>query len=211
MKRNIVFLFVTAVSLMLGLAACNESAPKIAVIDAEKIYQDSALAKQGMAHVEGLSRQFNERIAEMRDEVVASPDDEALGLKLQEELMGLQQKFEEEQTVTAEKLNKLLEDVVEEYRQKNGLEVILPKQLVLAVRPGADITAEVTKLFDSKNVEFGSAPAAAPAAAPATESGVAAPAQPSAGASADAPAPDSEQNPAPGVAPEAAPGTEQGK
>lgn len=207
MKRNIIFLFVMAVSLMLGLAACNESAPKIAVIDAEKIYQDSALAKQGMAHVEGLSRQFNERIAEMRDEVMASPDDEALGLKLQEELMGLQQKFEEEQTVTAEKLNKLLEDVVEEYRQKNGLEAILPKQLVLAVRPGADITAEVTKLFDSKNVEFGSAPAAAPAAASATESGVAAPAQPPA----DAPAPDSEQNPAPGAAPEAAPGTEQGK
>lgn len=187
MQRNILMILALCLTVF-ALVGCNEksSGPAVAVVDAEKVFQESQLAQKGMAYLEELSAKFNERLAEMQAAVSADPNNEEQSKKFQAELVSLQGDFEVKQMDAATKLNKLFDEVVEEYRAKNDIALIVPAQVVITAREGVDITAEVIKLLDSKSLDYGPAdisrlkgemPKAGEAAAPADAPAAPAPAQ----------------------------------
>lgn len=158
MKRSILIVLTLCLAAF-ALAGCNEksSGPAVAVVDAEKVFQESQLAQKGMAYLEELSAKFNERLAEMQTAMSADPDNEEQSKSFQAELVSLQADFEVKQMEAATKLNKLFDEVVEEYRAKNDIALIVPAQIVIAARAGVDVTAEVVKLLDSKALDYGPA------------------------------------------------------
>lgn len=156
MTRNILILSVLC--LALGLGGCDQKKdyPRIGVVDAEKVFQGSKLAQNGMAYVEGVSKKFNERLMKMQEAAAADPENQELMQQFQAELMSLQGDFEARQAEAANKMNRLFEAVVAEYRENNNLEVIIPAQMALSSRPGSDVTEAIISLLDSKTLDFGS-------------------------------------------------------
>lgn len=161
MKRNI--FIVSLLALSLALFACNEqkepAAPaptplKIAVVDAEQVFQRSKLASDGMIFIEEQSQILNQRLFEMQKQVEADPENQELSATLQAELSMLQQQFELDQVEAAEKINAIFNEVVEEYRKSNDLEAVLPVQIVISYRPGADITNLIVERMDKKTIDF---------------------------------------------------------
>lgn len=157
MLRNILIVSVFCFVTLFGLVACNkDDSPRVAMVNAEKVYQNSKLAQEGMKYVETLSEKFQARLEQMQQAVQAEPENQELASAFQAELMGLQGDFEARQVEAGNKLNKLFEEVIEEYRAQNKLEVILPSQVVLSSRAGADVTDAIIQLLDSKNIDYGS-------------------------------------------------------
>lgn len=197
MTRNILALSILCLSLFIGLGGCNQKddAPRVGVVDTEKVFQNSKLAQQGMAYIEGVSKQFSERLDKMQEEVSADPENQELMKQMQAELMRLQGDFEARQVEIGNKINKLFEDVLAEYREKNNLDVILPVQTVLSSRPGVDVTDAIVTLLDSKTIDFGALDAA-------FDKGMAPPAAAGEPAPEAAPAPAGESAPQAASAPE---------
>lgn len=201
MMRNIFMISTLCLALALGLGGCNQKddSPRVAVVDAEKVFQTSQLAKKGMEYIEGVSSKFNERILKMQEAAQADPDNQEMMQEFQAELMSLQGDFEARQTEAANKINRLFEEVVAEYRTKNNLDMIVYSQAVISSSASVDATDGIISLLDSKQLDFGSADAPignTPPPAPAGETGAAEPAA----------APTGDAAPAPGAAaPEAAP------
>jgi Skp family chaperone for outer membrane proteins len=93
------------------------------------------------------------------------------------------------QQVQIAKFRAELKPIIQEAAAKHGLSVVIPKNdgLLLAVQPGADITDEVIKAYQSRKPVAAAAPAAAaPAAAPAAPATAQAPARPARAAAKDA-------------------------
>lgn len=156
MKRNIVLIFVFCLVLVMGGAGCEQkdSSPRIAVVDTEKVFKNSKNAKEAMAYIEALNNDFTKRIGEMQAGLSADQDNTELLTTLQSEFMGLQSEFERVQTETADKLNKQFEAAIEEYREKNKIEVVLPVQMVISSKSEADITDAVIAIMDAKPVDL---------------------------------------------------------
>ncbi|MDR2892078.1 MAG: OmpH family outer membrane protein [Deltaproteobacteria bacterium] len=152
------------------LFGCNEDKqkPLAGIVDAEAVFQKSTLAAAGMKHIDALNTEMQAKLAQMQSQLQAAPEDAELEGKLQSDLFALQTRMDQGQRQIAEKINAVFDQAVEECRVAQGLEVILPKQLVMASRPEADITEAVVAAMDKSTVDFSdikleeSAPAAAP-------------------------------------------------
>ncbi|MDL2307364.1 OmpH family outer membrane protein [Desulfovibrio sp. OttesenSCG-928-C06] len=145
-----------ALTATLGLSACNSDAPadKIAMVDAEAVFQKSKLAAAGMKHIESMNAQLQERLGKMQEELLADSNNAELEQRLQSELFALQASMDESQRAVAEQINGIFDKAVEDCRKTSKLEVILPKQLVMAAREGADVTDKVVELMDKQTVDF---------------------------------------------------------
>lgn len=151
-----------------ALGGCNgEKKDSLAVVDAEMVFQQSKLAAAGMQHLEALTSDMQDRLVKMQDQLGAAPEDKALEQRLQSELFALQGNMDRAQRAVAERVNKLFDDAVEECRKNQGLEIVLPKQLAMAVNPDADITEKVVAVMDKITVDFSDITLDAPKAAPA--------------------------------------------
>lgn len=152
MKKQLLVVLALA---LLALGGCNgEKKDSLAVVDAEVVFQDSKLASAGMQHLEALTSDMQDRLVKMQEQLGAAPEDKALEQRLQSELFALQGNMDRAQRAVAERVNKLFDDAVEECRKSQGLEIVLPKQLAMAVNPDADITAKVVEIMDKSTVDF---------------------------------------------------------
>jgi Skp family chaperone for outer membrane proteins len=155
MSRKKVFLHIPLVLLLLGtLAACDQNRRNTAVIDAEQIYQKSKMAGEGMKHLETLTGQIQNTLLQMQEQLKAAPEDKELEQRLQTEIFALQGNLDKAQREVAERVNKHFDETVEAYRKQQNLDLVLPRQLVMAVRPEVDITQKIIELMDAKSVDF---------------------------------------------------------
>lgn len=137
MKRRPLIVFALCIALAAGLAACNDNTPsaKVAVVDANKVFEKSGLAQEGMAYVQEIETKFTARIAEMQELVAANPENQEILQAFQVELMELERIYSERQMEVGDKLNKIFEEVLDEYIKAHGLDVILPAQSVMRNSP----------------------------------------------------------------------------
>ncbi|MDR2825859.1 MAG: OmpH family outer membrane protein, partial [Deltaproteobacteria bacterium] len=124
------------------------------MVDAEQIYQKSNLASAGMKHLETLTEQLQTTLMQMQEQIKAAPEDKELEQRLQTQLFSMQGTMDTAQRAVAERVNKHFEEAVETYRKQQNLELVLPKQLVIAVRPDADITQKVIDIMNTKTADF---------------------------------------------------------
>jgi Skp family chaperone for outer membrane proteins len=143
-----------ALSLLCMLAACDQDKKTAAVVDAEQVYKKSKLAEAGMKHLETLAGQMQNSILQMQEQLKAAPEDKELEQRMQARLFALQAELDKAQREVAERVNKQFDETVEAYRKQQNFEFVLPRQLVMALRPEADITQKIIDLMDAKTADF---------------------------------------------------------
>jgi Skp family chaperone for outer membrane proteins len=152
-SKNVVNIILVSLLLCL-LAACDQDKKTAAVIDAEQVYKKSKLAEAGMKHLETLAGQMQAGLQEMQEQLKAAPEDKELEQRMQTRIFALQAELDKAQREVAERVNKQFDETVEAYRKQQNFEFVLPRQLVMAVRPEADITQKIIDIMDTKIVDF---------------------------------------------------------
>ena len=74
--------------------------------------------------------------------------------KLQKIFGELQQRYNAEQQMVLTRLNTMATETVDEYRKQHNLEVIIRSDQAFSYDPAIDITEEIIKLMDTKQISF---------------------------------------------------------
>ncbi len=152
---------------VMGLAACNQDKgkPRVAVVDADKVLSECQAGKKGMDALRAMSEEISAKLKTMEAEMGENGD------KSQEKMQAFQQalgqarnEINREQMRLMGLLQKGFDEAVEEYRAKNGLDVILLREQALAVAPEADASKAIIAALDAKNIDISKPAEAAPEA-----------------------------------------------
>lgn len=142
-----------AAVLVVSLAGCK-SEGGVAVVDAARLYQESASGKAGIEHLQKLEATMQERLMKAQEELEKAPKDDALRAKFQAEFMGYQQLVQAEQQKVVETIHNQMKDALEKARKKGGYGAVLASESVLASDPKVDITDAVLKNMDGAPLTF---------------------------------------------------------
>ena len=163
MKR-IFAIFTCAMITMLLLVGCKqESGPTIGVVDMERAYQSNKATASIMKYLEAkqapLAVQVNAALEAMKK------DQNEETVKAYNQVMSsAQATMQMEQQRLVPILNEAFNKVLEEYRAKKGLTVILNKQMAPAVAESADVTDDIIAAMDLVELNLEPAAPEAPAA-----------------------------------------------
>jgi outer membrane protein len=173
MKKVIVTLAAVLV-LAVALAGCQKKGtPTVAVLDPNKVFTTCEPCVQGGDYLRGLGQSLQQELAGMQGALQGAEGgggEEAVA-KFQARYQEIQQQMIGEQTRIAEKLDKAFQKVMEDYRVKNGVAVILNKENVLSFDGTVDATEAVIAALNATaiDLEIPAAPAAGEPAAPAQD------------------------------------------
>ncbi len=145
--------------LILGLLTTNcYATPKLAIVDSEVVYTQSTLIQNGKDYLQSLSSKFEVELAELQKKVDTGSEEEkkAAQEELQKKLGEVQKQFNEAQQNVAEIITEAFNRAVEACRAKNGYDMILVKNAVLASGANLDVTAKALEELNSmaSSVDF---------------------------------------------------------
>ncbi|MGJ3523596.1 OmpH family outer membrane protein [Nitratidesulfovibrio sp. D1] len=162
MKRYALVLL--ALAAIVALAGCNQ--PKsggIAVVNTARVYQESEAGKAGVKHLETLHEEMQNQLNQMQESLQQDQSDDNKR-KFQEAFADYQKRMGAEQQQVISVLNENLQKVLDTYREKNGLDVIVGNDNVLSAGPSADVTGNIVAELNKLNITFKRMEAEAPAA-----------------------------------------------
>ena len=168
--------------LMTALVGCELTAPagpKIGVVDPGIIFQDSAPGKAGVAYLEGISKKMQDEFVALQEEVQETQSQEAQ-MKLQMLASEFQQRITAEQQQVINTLQDEFKKVLEDYRVKNNLEIILAKDQVLAFDNTVNVTEPILAAMNALTIDYAALAEEKAAAEAAETPDAAAPAAPQA-------------------------------
>lgn len=152
---------------VMGLAACNQDKgkPRVAVVDADKVLSECDAGKKGMEALRAMSEEMSAKLKDLEAGMGEDPAKAPEKMEaFQQALAQARNDINREQMRLMGLLQKGFEESVEGYRAKNGLDVVLLKEQVLAVAPDADATPAIIAAMDAKKIDLSKPAEAAPAA-----------------------------------------------
>lgn len=157
--------------------AAGTGTPKVALIDQNKVFMQSSAGAKGMQMLQDLSKKLQDELKAMQGEgQPGDPSSPGAGAKdekeqqaFQEKLAGFQATMGEEQQRIVNLLTENFNQVLEEYRAKHGIAVVLPLEVAVAFEKSADITEAIVAAMNARNISIDPVLPATPAvpAAPA--------------------------------------------
>ena len=156
--------------LALGLAPAHAEGLKIGYVDMKSAVENTSDHQQGMKKLQALQDQKIKELTVLREQIAAAEKEllsqsmamapDRLAMK-QQELQDMQKRFQRQQQDAQEEVavekNRLemsigtkFQKVMQDFGKKNGYDIIMPKPVFLYVDPKHDVTAEITKLLDTK-------------------------------------------------------------
>lgn len=144
----------------LALVGCNQemksdSSPKVAVVDPAKVFQDSQPGKDGMAYLEKVSAEVQQKFKDLQKEAAESKGQDPASVNdLQAQVAKIQERVSAEQQMVVTKLNDLFQKVLEQYRKENGVALVIPAEQALSFDESADATAAIVAIMNKENVTF---------------------------------------------------------
>ncbi|MDR2054728.1 MAG: OmpH family outer membrane protein [Desulfovibrio sp.] len=130
------------------------SAPKLAVVDMQRIMRDSEPARTGVKFLEDLHAGMQEKIQAIEARLEKNPQDEDAQKELQSVYMTSQQRMQAEQQNVVTLLYDAIQRVMNAYREQNGYELILNAEVVAAFSPALDVTTAVIAEVNKQKIEF---------------------------------------------------------
>lgn len=154
------------VFLMAGaLAACDEAqAPKIGVVDMNRLMQQSAPGKAGLKQIEAQQADLQAKLDALQDRLEANPNDNAAKQELQQTFASAQQQIQAEGQNIVAQLFDAIQKTLDNYRERNGYVVLIRAEALDSYAPALDVTNAVMAEVDKLKLEF--KPAALPEGAP---------------------------------------------
>lgn len=144
----------------LALVGCNQemksdSSPKVAVVDPAKVFQDCKPGKDGMAYLEKVSAEVQQKFKELQKAAAESQGQDVTSVNdLQAQVAKIQERVSAEQQMVVTKLNDLFQKVLEQYRKENGVALVIPAEQALSFDESADATAAIVAIMDKESVTF---------------------------------------------------------
>lgn len=170
MKRTIPALLL-ALFAMVALTACNQpAAPKakggIALVDPGQVFEQSAPGKAAMEYLKETGASMEAEIKAAQEALQKEENDENKAA-FQSAVAKYQSTMGSEQQRVVKLLNGRFNEVLETYRDANGLDAILPKELALTAGPGVDATEAIIAEMDKLTIDYTATEAEKAATAPA--------------------------------------------
>lgn len=162
------YLAMSLVLLMSGtLMACNETAgqsaqPRIAAVDVARVMRDSVPGKEGVKFIENQQKELQAKLDDLQAKLEKNPEDQASLQELQRVYAQAQQSMQTEGQNVANLIYDVVQRTLDEYRVKNGYQIILGIEAIASFDPKMDITSAVLAEVDKKKIDF--KPVAQPAA-----------------------------------------------
>ena len=174
----------------LAFAVCQQTEPgkpAVAVVDMSRLLTESEPGKAGMAFLEGLQSDMQNKLNAIQERLEKNDKDEEAQRELQMSYMTFQTRMGKEQQNVAGQLYDMLQKVLGEYRQAHGYQVIINREVVASFDAKVDVTDAILAEVNKQKITFipleqdDAAPAAEQSAspekdAPAAEKPAAAPA-----------------------------------
>ncbi len=166
------------------VTACKptEEVPQVAtmkmkVVDIARIFRESDPGKSGVDFLNTVQAQIQTELAALQAKVQADPENMEVQQEIQIVYNQLQQRMNAEQQNVMNIVNDLLQRTLDEYRNKNKLELIVSSEVTLSYDKSLDITSEVIAEMNKHKVEYKSVAPTPKAADPAPATDPATPAE----------------------------------
>ncbi len=169
------FLYAIILLSLVILVSTTSAQCRSAVVDIEKILIQSNAAHLGREHVKAAQASLENGYAALAKELSHLPEQQKQK-EMQEAARTLNQQLELEKAAVNQVITRMMMEEIRSFRIQNKLELVLPKQVILDVDAGIDITNQIIKAMNAKKPTFGklpvvqvkkrSTPSATPAPAP---------------------------------------------
>lgn len=162
----------------LAFAGCQQTEPgkpAVAVVDMSRLLTESEPGKAGMAFLEGLQSDMQNKLNAIQERLEKNDKDEDAQRELQMSYMTFQTRMGKEQQNVAGQLYDMLQKVFGEYRAAHGYQVIISREVVASFDAKVDVTDAVLAEVNKQKMTFipleqdDAAPAAEKPAAPAAD------------------------------------------
>ena len=155
-----------------GYLQTEPSKPAVAVVDMSRLLTESEPGKAGMAFLEGLQSDMQNKLNAIQERLEKNDKDEEAQRELQMSYMTFQTRMGKEQQAVAGQLYDMLQKVLGDYRQAHGYQVIVSREVVASFDAKVDVTDAVLAEVNKQKITFipleqdDAAPAAEQSAAP---------------------------------------------
>ena len=145
------------------------SAPKIAVIDMQRIMRESKAVRSIQEQIEGQRSQYQEKLSEKEKQLRASDEElnrqrtvlsaeafqkkrreleERVG-RLQRDIQSSKRKLDQNYSEAMQSVQQRLVEIVRDIASKRNLDMVIGKATVVIVRPGLDITDQALERLNA--------------------------------------------------------------
>lgn len=158
MKKSIVLM--AALGIVLLAAACNRQPAAlqdtdiaIAVVDSNRVMLESEPGQAAMDYLRGLSMELQGELQGMQGSMDQNQT-EAEAQLLQEKFQASQERMGEEQNRIIAILNNAYEQQLEDYREAQGISVILSQESAISFSQSVDITEEIIAEMNELDIDL---------------------------------------------------------
>ena len=134
------------------LTGCAGS--KVGVLNSARIYQESNAGQAGLAYLEQVEQDVKAKAEAAQRIAESMPDNDALPLSLQKFFASCQEAMNNAQQQAVNAVQELVAKSITNFREQNGLTVIMQNDAVLSANPNADVTDGVIAEMNKSAVVF---------------------------------------------------------
>lgn len=148
--------FFAAFAALLVLSACNQPSgdgAKIVVIDPGKVFRECKVGMEASNYFKGINEEFQAEAQSLQEEMQKNKNEENTK-RFQQTMAGYQARMGAEQNRIATLLDAEFKQVLDEYRAKNNVGVIMNKSDVLSFDAQADVTDAIVKAMNEQKIDL---------------------------------------------------------
>lgn len=136
----------------LSLSACGGS--KIAVIDPNRIYQESEAGIAALAHLDAVQQDVQKKAEFAQEYAVKASRNKEVAVSLQRFFLAAQESMAQTQQATINTMQELVQASITTYREQHKITAIFPKESLIGMDPTIDVTSQVIELMNRTPVTF---------------------------------------------------------
>lgn len=159
-----------ALLMVLALLAFGCNGKRVAIVNTDMVYKDSAASEKGTEYLRNLSSgmQTTYEAAQTKIEAAKGKDAKAAAeAEMQQALMEMQQRLNAEQQQVVTVLSEAFKKAMDACRVKGKFDLIIPAEAAISYDPAIDVTARVIEEMNAMPIEFTPIAPEAPAEQPA--------------------------------------------
>lgn len=154
MKKSCVFaVFMLVLALVAGCDK-KQDTKAVAIVNISQVFQESEAAKAGMKYLESIGNEMQNEFLALQQELEKDPNNAEKQKKFNDALTAFQGRLNAEQQQVLTRINDTFQQVVDSYREKNKIAVILRSDQVVSMDPAFDVTNDIVKEMNKLELTF---------------------------------------------------------
>lgn len=140
--------------MVIALFAFGCNGKKVAVVNPDLVYQKSSASEKGSEYIKSVAAELESELRALEKSAEGGKDSKAAQEKLQQSLMGIQQRFNAEQQQVINALTEAYKQALENCRIKFKYDVIITSETAAAFDPAVDVTEKVAEEMSALPLDF---------------------------------------------------------